>query len=75
MSDTWELRDHSEPCEHYPPPEGHEGTAPLTWQDDGIWRCEWCPGGKKVVLRRSTACDLYENEGLRAADVWLEEAT
>ena len=53
MSDLT-VRDHSKPCRHYPAPEGHELTTPIAWLDGEIWRCEWCPGGREIVLREAS---------------------
>ena len=65
MSDVLRVRDHSQPCEHHPPPKGFEMKSPLVWVDDDIWRCEWCPGGREIVLLEGEPTELGDR-------VWVE---
>jgi len=52
MSDIWELRDPSQPCEHPLDPEAMYDGAFLVKLDGQWWDCGQCPGGKKVKLRK-----------------------
>jgi hypothetical protein len=69
MSDTWVLRDPSQPCKHT----GNSGarmTGDPEW-DSEWWGCRVCPGGKEIVLRRA---EIWErDESKPSNEVWVEE--
>ena len=55
MTDTINVRDHSQPCEH----EGRsywEGT-----RTEKVYQCTvaHCPGGKEIILRQAPIIDSY----------------
>ena len=58
MSDTMEVRDHSQPCEH----------GMLLWHHQTGQVA--CPGGKRVVLKRSSMGPVIRVEGEPAASLW-----
>jgi hypothetical protein len=53
------LRDHSKPCDHAQPQK----------RAGGYWVCDWCPGGKEIVLRQESVFDI---DTYTQRKVWVE---
>ena len=74
MTDTINVRDHSQPCKHGYNGSHDDGFAPSGAvdseqdMDDG-----WCPGGKELILRRESVW-FEEDDGTETAKVkaWVE---